>query len=420
MTPFERYLQFEIHLGTRNWRKAPEVNNFIRKIILSHPIHVQHYRGAADATSHECDVTSVERGPAYQCCCEHPAMATQERSPRRAAPEKCAARGDTVPGRPAAGRSDSGLSASATECGGDSPIPPQQPTPPCINAGLSKAGTEHSVQCAFIPEEHLVNKESSGPVLDPFASDYCSKLIVGAPLPAAPAPGGPLEPVSTSHLEPLACHGKSSSQAPSGDTPDLWAPTQTEAGCPGDSSPSASRGARLPFLACGTGGHDAHEEAMRRAAYIVSRFVQVQPTLPSVAHSPDSAVSLISDIAKRELPQTSSHDIPHVFPLHQVNVAQTPSLADPCCSAVPGRSCAQQGQTPDAHDQGALGKQGKDYLAMILRSLEFEALVLRRQLETRGLAQEPQDLQRTLRTRRREGAARRAIQVDRSKRILRK
>ena len=57
---------------------------------------------------------------------------------------------------------------------------------------------------------------------------------------------------------------------------------------------------------------------------------------------------------------------------------------------------------------------------MILRSLEFEALVLRRQLETRGLAQEPQDLQKTLRTRRREGAARRAIQVDRSKRILRK
>jgi len=324
-----------------------------------HPIS-----GATDATSHECDVTSVERGPAYQCCCEQPAMR--------------------------------------------------------INASLSRTGTEHSVQCAFIPEEHLVNKESSGPVLDPFASDYCSKLIVGAPLPAAPAPGGPLEPVSTSHLEPLACHGKSSSQAPSGDTPDLWAPTQTEAGCPGDSSPSASRGARLPFLACGTGGHDAHEEAMRRAAYIVSRFVQVQPTLPSVAHSPDSAVSLISDIAKRELPQTSSHDIPHVFPLHQVNVAQTPSLADPCCSAVPGRSCAQQGQTLDAHAQGALGKQGKDYLAMILRSLEFEALVLRRQLETRGLAQEPQDLQKTLRTRRREGAARRAIQVDRSKRILRK
>jgi hypothetical protein len=65
--------------------------------------------------------------------------ATQERSPRRAAPEKCAARGDTVPGRPAAGRSDSGLSASATECGGDSPIPPQQPTPPCETPKLPSA-----------------------------------------------------------------------------------------------------------------------------------------------------------------------------------------------------------------------------------------------------------------------------------------
>jgi hypothetical protein len=131
----------EKHLkSTRNIMETLCRDNFIRKIILSHPIHVQHYyRGAADATSHECDVTSVERGPAYQCCCEHPAMATQERSPRRAAPEKCAARGDTVPGRPAAGRSDSGLSASATECGGDSPIPPQQPTPPCETPKLPSA-----------------------------------------------------------------------------------------------------------------------------------------------------------------------------------------------------------------------------------------------------------------------------------------
>ena len=65
--------------------------------------------------------------------------ATQERSTRRAAPEKCAARGDTVPGRPAAGRGDSGLSASAMECGGDSPIPPQQPTPPCETPKLPSA-----------------------------------------------------------------------------------------------------------------------------------------------------------------------------------------------------------------------------------------------------------------------------------------
>jgi hypothetical protein len=56
--------------------------------------------------------------------------ATQERSTRRAAPETCAARSDTVPGRPTAGRSNSGLSTSATEYRSDSKIPPQQPIPP--------------------------------------------------------------------------------------------------------------------------------------------------------------------------------------------------------------------------------------------------------------------------------------------------
>ena len=51
-------------------------------------------------------------------------------STRRAAPETCAARSDTVPGRPTAGRSNSGLSTYATECRSDSKIPPQQPIPP--------------------------------------------------------------------------------------------------------------------------------------------------------------------------------------------------------------------------------------------------------------------------------------------------
>ena len=65
--------------------------------------------------------------------------ATQERSPRCAAPEKCAARSDTVPERPAAVRTASGLSASETECGGDSPIPLQQPIPPCKTPKLPSA-----------------------------------------------------------------------------------------------------------------------------------------------------------------------------------------------------------------------------------------------------------------------------------------
>ena len=46
---------------------------------------------------------------------------------------------DGIQRAPAAVRTASGLSASATECGGDSPIPPQQPIPPCKTPKLPSA-----------------------------------------------------------------------------------------------------------------------------------------------------------------------------------------------------------------------------------------------------------------------------------------
>jgi hypothetical protein len=71
--------------------------------------------------------------------------ATQERSTRRAAPETCAARSDIVPGRPTAGCSNSELSASATECRGDSTIPPQQPIPSETPSAAPGTAASHNV-----------------------------------------------------------------------------------------------------------------------------------------------------------------------------------------------------------------------------------------------------------------------------------
>ena len=61
------------------------------------------------------------------------------------APEKCAARSDTAPGRPTIGRSDSGLSAAATECSGDSPIPPPQPLPPSKTPSAARGTASRNV-----------------------------------------------------------------------------------------------------------------------------------------------------------------------------------------------------------------------------------------------------------------------------------